>query len=149
MSELDPTTTQRDLQTGLAAELAAAGFFDAEEIGRGGFGAVFRCIERSLDRLVAVKVLNSEFDGEDRARFVREQHALGRLSGHPNIVQILQADITATGKPYIVMPFHARGRWTPSYAPPDRCGGMRCCPSGNASQAPWPLLMRQALSTEM
>ncbi|WP_327116780.1 protein kinase [Nocardia sp. NBC_01730] len=109
MSELDPTTTQRDLQTGLAAELAAAGFFDAEEIGRGGFGAVFRCIERSLDRLVAVKVLNSEFDGEDRARFVREQHALGRLSGHPNIVQILQADITATGKPYIVMPFHARG----------------------------------------
>ncbi|WP_433193658.1 protein kinase domain-containing protein [Nocardia sp. CA-107356] len=109
MPEFDPTTTQRDLQVGLAAELAAAGFFDAVEIGRGGFGVVYRCFERSLDRLVAVKVLTSEFVGEDRERFVREQHALGRLSGHPNIVQILQADITATGRPYIVMPFHARG----------------------------------------
>lgn len=109
MAEFDPTATQRDLQLGLAAELAAAGFFDAEEIGRGGFGVVYRCFERSLDRAVAVKVLTSEFRGEDRERFIREQHALGRLSGHPNIVQILQADITATGRPYIVMPFHSRG----------------------------------------
>ncbi|MFX0581214.1 protein kinase domain-containing protein [Nocardia nepalensis] len=109
MPEFDPTATQRDQQIGLAAELAAAGFFDAEEIGRGGFGVVYRCVERSLDRLVAVKVLTSEFRGEDRERFVREQQALGRLSGHPNIVQILQADITSTGQPFIVMPFHSSG----------------------------------------
>ncbi|MGO4616381.1 protein kinase [Nocardia sp. 2YAB30] len=91
------------------AELAAAGFIDAEEIGRGGFGVVYRCTEQSLDRAVAIKVLTSELTGEERERFVREQHALGRLYGHPNIVQILQADITATGRPYIVMPFHSRG----------------------------------------
>ncbi|WP_406275555.1 protein kinase [Nocardia sp. NBC_00881] len=113
MSASEPATTQRDLQVDLAAELAAelaaAGFFDAEEIGRGGFGVVYRCTERSLDRAVAIKVLTSEFAGEDRQRFVREQHALGRLYGHPNVVQILQADITATGRPYIVMPFLSRG----------------------------------------
>lgn len=103
------TATQQDLQIGLVAELAAAGFFDAEEIGKGGFGVVYRCVERSLDRTVAVKVLNSDLGNADRERYVREQHALGRLSGHPNIVQILQADITASGRPYIVMPFHTRG----------------------------------------
>ncbi|MFE2998629.1 protein kinase [Nocardia sp. NPDC059246] len=109
MTEIDPTATQRDMQVGSAAELAAAGFFDAEEIGRGGFGVVYRCLEASLDRMVAIKLLTSELGGEETERFVREQHALGRLSGHPNIVQVLQTDITATGRPYIVMPFHSRG----------------------------------------
>lgn len=109
MPDFDPAATQPDLQLGHTAELAAAGFFDAEEIGRGGFGVVYRCTEQSLDRQVAIKILTSELAGEDRERFVREQHALGRLSGHPGVVQILQADITTTGRPYIVMPFHSRG----------------------------------------
>lgn len=101
--------TQRDIRFGIAAELTAAGFEDAEEIGRGGFGVVYRCLEPSLDRTVAVKVLTSEISGDERERFVREQHALGRLSGHPNIVAIHQADVTADGRPFIVMPFHSRG----------------------------------------
>ncbi len=44
----------------------------------------------------------------DRARFLREQQVMGRLSGHLNIVHVLQAGITYTGRPYIVMPFHRR-----------------------------------------
>lgn len=101
--------TQRDLQFGIAAELATAGFDDAREIGKGGFGVVFECVERSLDRQVAVKVLTSDVSDEERARFLREQQALGRLSGHPNIVQVMHADITATGRPYIVMALHRHG----------------------------------------
>ncbi|WP_329407122.1 protein kinase [Nocardia vinacea] len=101
--------TQRDLQFGIAAELAAAGFDDAREIGRGGFGVVYRCVEGSLDRQVAVKVLTSEVSGDERTRFLREQQALGRFSGHPHIVQVLRADTTATGRPFIVMPLHAQG----------------------------------------
>ncbi|WSF98840.1 protein kinase [Nocardia vinacea] len=54
-------------------------------MGRGGFGVVFEGVERSLDRHVAVKVLTSEVSDEERARFLREQQALGRLSGHPHI----------------------------------------------------------------
>ncbi|MGW6425130.1 protein kinase domain-containing protein [Nocardia sp. NPDC055053] len=109
MGDRDVEATQRDLSFGIAAELAAAGFDDAQEIGRGGFGVVYRCVEHSLDRLVAVKVLDTEVTEEDRARFLREQRAMGRFAAHPHIVQILHADITATGKPYLVMPFHARG----------------------------------------
>jgi len=56
----DVEGTQRDLSIGVAAELAAAGFDDAEDIGRGGFGVVYRCVEHSLERTVAVKVLGAE-----------------------------------------------------------------------------------------
>ncbi|MFE9322478.1 protein kinase [Nocardia sp. NPDC052278] len=71
-------------------------------MGRGGFGVVYRCREYALERFVAVKVLSSEVRGDERDQFIREQRALGRLSGHPNILQILQADITAIGRPFLV-----------------------------------------------
>ena len=34
---------------------------------------------------------------------------MGRLSGHPNIVNILQVGTTVSGRPYIVMQFHRQG----------------------------------------
>ncbi|EID71986.1 protein kinase/ LuxR family transcriptional regulator [Rhodococcus opacus RKJ300 = JCM 13270] len=77
-----------------------------QEIGRGGFGVVYRCTQADLDRTVAVKVLTVELDDENRARFFREQKAMGRLTGHPNIVNILQVGATGGGLPYIVMPYH-------------------------------------------
>src|SRR6201998_3737521 len=101
-------STQRDVGPAVVAELCAAGFDDAEEIGRGGFGIVFRCTQSSLDRVVAVKVLIEGVE-ENRERFVREQRAMGRLTGHPNIVGVLQAGATASGYPYLVMQYHRRG----------------------------------------
>ncbi|QSE89820.1 protein kinase [Rhodococcus pseudokoreensis] len=109
MAEYDPTATQRDLTPGIAAELAAAGFDDAQEIGRGGFGVVYRCLQPSLDRIVAVKVLTADLDQDNVERFIREQRAMGRLSGHPNIANILQVGATASGQPYLVMHLHAHG----------------------------------------
>ena len=101
-------STQRQVDVDVVAELAAEGFDDACIAGRGGFGIVYRCRQPSLDRVVAVKVLSPDPDHMDRARFLREQQAMGRLSGHPNIVHVLQPGITYTGRPYIVMPFHRR-----------------------------------------
>ncbi|GAF49268.1 protein kinase domain-containing protein [Rhodococcus wratislaviensis] len=105
MGKGDPLDTQRYLPSP-AAELAGTGFDDAAEIGRGGFGVVYRCTQAELDRTVAVKVLTVELDEENRARFFREQRAMGRLTGHPNIVNILQVGATDSGLPYIVMPYH-------------------------------------------
>lgn len=93
----------------IVEDLAAMGLTEAQEIGRGGFGVVYRCVQRALDRVVAVKVLSSDLDPESRERFLREEHAMGRLSGHPNIVDILQVDVTAAGLPFIVMPFATHG----------------------------------------
>ncbi|EKT81638.1 protein kinase/ LuxR family transcriptional regulator [Rhodococcus opacus M213] len=109
MGEDDPCDTQRYVVPDVAAELSEAGFDDAQEIGRGGFGVVYRCTQAELDRTVAVKVLTVELDDENRARFFREQRAMGRLTGHPNIVGVLQVGATDSGLPYIVMPYHSQG----------------------------------------
>lgn len=107
MADVDPAGTERDVAASVVSELEAEGFDDAHEVGRGGFGAVYRCVQTSLDRTVAIKVLEG-VERTDRERFVREQRAMGRLSGHPNIVQILQVGVLAGGRPYIAMPYHAR-----------------------------------------
>jgi non-specific serine/threonine protein kinase len=76
----DPIRTQRDVGSAVVTQLRAAGFDDADEIGRGGFGIVYRCTQVGLDRTVAIKVLTAELD-ENRDRFLREQRAMGRLTG--------------------------------------------------------------------
>jgi len=108
MAEGDPHATQQALLSGIPAELRDAGFDDVAEVGHGGFGVVYRCTQPSLDRTVAVKVLTSDLDADNLERFLREQRAMGRLSGHPNIVTILQVGTTSAGRPFIVMPYHAK-----------------------------------------
>ncbi|MEM7011287.1 MAG: serine/threonine-protein kinase, partial [Verrucomicrobiota bacterium] len=60
-----------------------------EMIGRGGMGAVYKGIQTSLERLVAIKILPPEFAKQiDFAeRFRREALAMARLE-HPNVVHI-------------------------------------------------------------
>ncbi len=106
MVDDDPLRTRRDVSMPVAVDLGASGFEDAEEIGRGGFGVVYRCTQVALDRTVAVKVLTGKLGEDDQARFFREQRAMGRLTGHPNIVTVLQVGVTASGRPYLVMPYH-------------------------------------------
>src|SRR5271156_6311569 len=108
MMDNDPFRTQRDVGLAVVTELSAAGFADAEEIGRGGFGIVYRCRQVALERTVAVKVLTAELD-ENRERFLREQRAMGRLTGHPNIVGVLQVGETQSGCAYLVMQYHRLG----------------------------------------
>jgi len=108
MADVDSHATQRGLAPDIPAELRDAGFDDVAEIGHGGFGIVYRCVQPVLDRKVAVKVLTADLDPANLDRFMREQRAMGRLSGHPHIVQILEVGTTATGRPFIVMPYHAK-----------------------------------------
>ncbi|WP_137872837.1 protein kinase [Rhodococcus sp. Q] len=108
MAGSDPFATQRGVNPSVVSELDAAGFTDASEIGRGGFGVVYRCTQAPLDRTVAVKVLTADLDEENLTRFLREQRAMGRLTGHPNIVNVLQVGSTESDRPYIVMPYCAQ-----------------------------------------
>ncbi|WKN60535.1 protein kinase (plasmid) [Rhodococcus opacus] len=109
-SDDDPFATQRAQNTVLVTDLESAGFSNAEEIGRGGFGVVYRCTQTALDRTVAVKVLTADFNDEaNRERFLREQRAMGRLTGHPNIANVLQIGTTERGQLFLAMPYYARG----------------------------------------
>jgi serine/threonine protein kinase len=65
----NPDETQRSPTSGIVAELEAEGYHDAEPVGRGGFAVVYRCKQLSLDRVVAVKVLNSDPDDADLVYF--------------------------------------------------------------------------------
>ncbi len=58
------------------------------EIARGGMGTVYRGVQSTLDRSVAVKVLHRDSGSADsKRRFQHEAEVLARLS-HPNIVPI-------------------------------------------------------------
>ncbi len=63
----------------------------AERIGAGGMGLVFRAHQHSLERDVAIKILNMNLadDCEALARFRFEAKSAAALN-HPNIVQILE-----------------------------------------------------------
>ncbi|ORA08385.1 serine/threonine-protein kinase [Mycobacterium arosiense] len=93
----------------VVAELAAAGFDNARQIARGAAGVVYCCRETALRRNVAIKVLPTFIDDAGRERFLREGYAMGGLSGHPNIVNILRVGLTAGGRPYIVMSYCPAG----------------------------------------
>ena len=79
-------------------------YHDAERIGHGGMGDIYRATDSVLGREVAVKILADRYaqDKPVRERFTREALAAARLSGEPNIVTIFDVG-EHNGRPYIVM----------------------------------------------
>lgn len=90
-------------------DLGISGIADAVEIGRGGFGVVYRAREVDLDRDVAIKVLPARLDDRQTQRFERERRALGTLSSHPHIVTVYRTGLNDSDAPYIVMEFISEG----------------------------------------
>jgi serine/threonine protein kinase len=79
------------------------GRFDLIEVlGSGGFGIVYRAVDRELGRVVAVKVPRPERLGadEDRERFLREARIAATLR-HPGLVPLFEAG-RIEGQPYLV-----------------------------------------------
>ncbi|AUX23793.1 protein kinase [Sorangium cellulosum] len=80
-----------------------------DELGRGGFGTVYRAKQIATGQLVAVKVLR--LDGGDSssvekltARFRRETRLCGQLH-HPNIVRLIDSGRTEAGTIYTVFEY--------------------------------------------
>ena len=73
--------------------------------GIGGMGEVYRARDTRLDRIVALKVLRSQLEGDPllRKRFEREARAISKLS-HPNICTLL--DVGTEGEvDFLVMEY--------------------------------------------
>lgn len=93
-------------------EIGVPGVVGAEKVGEGAFGVVYRARQESFNRLVAVKVLaNVDLTEEANKRFAREVSAVGRLSGHPNIVNVFESGVTEGGAPYLLMEYCGRGSY--------------------------------------
>ena len=60
-----------------------------DKLGEGAMGIVYRARDKTLGRMLALKMLSADFTGEEelQRRFNREAVAIGRLS-HPNIVTV-------------------------------------------------------------
>ncbi len=89
--------------------LAIEGLEDVVQIGTGGSSRVYRARQTALDRVVAVKVINASQDPSVARRFDRERKAMGRLSSHEGIVPVYSTGVTATGEPFLVMPYYPDG----------------------------------------
>ena len=95
--------------------VAGARYAFVEELGRGGMGAVYLAEDRELDRLVAIKVLNTpEATDELRARMIREAQIIARLE-HPGIVPVHDAGTLPDGRIFYAMKY-VRGSRLDEYA---------------------------------
>jgi len=78
-------------QAGLRSRRRIGRYRVISRIGRGGMGMVYRCLDETLEREVAVKTLTLEgsLDEESRKRFEVEAKAAAKLQ-HPNIVTVFE-----------------------------------------------------------
>ncbi len=80
------------------------GYRDLTVLGRGGFSTVYRALQESVQRDVALKVLTMHLAGADaKARFSRECATNGRVGTHPNIVTLFDSGFADDGSPYLAM----------------------------------------------
>ena len=81
-----------------------AGLSGLTVLARGGYATVFRAIQDSVDREVAIKIENRTLETErDQRRFLREARASGRMSSHPHVVDLIDVGVTQDGHPYLIM----------------------------------------------
>ena len=81
-----------------------AGYRLEKILDTGGMGEVWLASQQgSVTRQVALKIVKLGMDSKAvMARFDTERNALAKMA-HPNIAQIFEGGITATGRPYFVM----------------------------------------------
>jgi len=84
------------------SKVIASRYEFVEELGKGGIGTVILAMDKTLDKYVAIKILNANLSDEESIRFQQEGILSGRLR-HENIVSVLDFGVTETNIPYLIM----------------------------------------------
>ena len=96
-------------------DFSATKYTFVKELGRGGMGVVCLAEDRELDRLVAIKILNTPDITEDlRNRMIREAQIIARLE-HPGIVPVHDVGTLPDGRIFYAMKY-VRGSRLDEYA---------------------------------
>ncbi|WP_416396645.1 protein kinase domain-containing protein [Allohahella sp. A8] len=82
------------------------GYKRLSKLGEGGMATVYRGVQESLQRPVAIKVLAANLADEPEVlqRFEAESMIIAQLN-HPHIIHVIDKGLTADGQPYFVMEF--------------------------------------------
>ncbi len=82
------------------------GYRVLKTIGEGGTAVVYKGLQVSLNRLVAIKVMSGHLGNHPQLmeRFERESLIVARLN-HPHIVHVIDRGTTPTGRPFFVMEY--------------------------------------------
>lgn len=77
-----------------------------QRVGEGGMGVVYRARQMSIDRVIALKMLNQQVQGDQTwvQRFYNEAKACSRLQ-HPNTIRIFDFGQTRDGRLFMTMEF--------------------------------------------
>src|SRR5450755_2259631 len=99
-----PQNRGRQMSTILGTTLNGRYRLEAR-IGSGGMSTVYRALDETLQRQVAIKLMNREIasDSDQLERFRREARAVAQLS-HPHVVGVIDAG-EDEGRPYIVFEY--------------------------------------------
>lgn len=74
-------------------------------IGSGNFGSVYEAQDKTLDRIVALKLLyKAHIQEKDLVRFQREATALGKIHNE-HVIDVFDFGVTDKNEPYLVMEF--------------------------------------------
>ena len=89
----------------MAPQVFAGKYVVQEEIARGGMGVIYKALDRTIDRIVAIKLVHAHLSGDPSfaQRFLREARAMGRLQ-HKNIVTIYAVE-EERGTQFLVMEY--------------------------------------------
>ena len=129
----DIPLSSRSPRTGASVPDGVGPFRIGAELARGGIGVVYRARQVSIDRDVAVKVLQDRFRGDPgtAARFVAEARITGLLQ-HPGVPPVFDVGELPDGSPFLAMklihgrtladhladrpdPSHDRGRFVAAF----------------------------------
>ncbi len=93
-------------QVAQAAKIELSGYEIGSPLGEGGMATVYKGKQLSLDRDVAVKVLNATLleDAHLQAQFQQESKLIAKLN-HPNIIQVIDQGISENNQPWFVMQY--------------------------------------------
>ena len=82
------------------------GYTQIKQIGEGGMAVVYKGVQASLNRPVAIKVMSKQIENRSflMERFEHESLIIARLN-HPHIIHVIDRGTTPGGMPYFVMEF--------------------------------------------
>ncbi|MDF1799014.1 MAG: serine/threonine-protein kinase [Planctomycetota bacterium] len=106
---VDPSGPRPKPKVAASASRRLGGFRIEERLGRGGMGEVLAAVQESLDRKVALKLLNRRLSADEDfvRRFQAEARAAAALN-HPNVVHVYDVGVV-DGQHYLAMELMAGG----------------------------------------